>query len=719
MDRGVPASSFPALLTIAALSAAVAVFASPAFAQSTSLPATSTASAPTTTVSTSSAPANDPVAASATTQPASAAKLAGLAPAWTGVYLEVRDLAGLVAMVCEASENVEGASGQVRKAGAALLSGAERLSGMFEGIFGLKGRDLLTGIMGQRAAVAWGGPDLPDQFGLICEAPSEGAIQELLERGKAELIEAKDGDAIRRYKLSSEGLRAAVAGDRLIVGTVGETGDTGMYYGMVALAEGANDRSLWSRLAFREANRHVDSDSQLIFVALGTEPKEEASDEGGRFRLLRGLERIEYLTVGGQAAGDDLRLRLTVHPKQVDFSLWPQQPLEFEPPVLRLFRQERLAMVYATAIEPSQWYQSMFSMTSDQGRSTVREYLAMLEILLPDPHARQRFLESVGSELVFLVRSQTPSVTTQPAATSPADASEASVAMLVRLAAPVVAEQTVRQITALLRSFTSPRASDDAAVNSLSYRGVVIRRIPVSFLSGRRIWPEFLPIAHSREISWCILDDYLVLTTDRTWLAEMIDLYSGTSEGQTADIMPATTVADWFLGMDLPRLTAIMGGPAGQAEAVEPAATQPKGGDPQIVLGILKTTVKDPQSGRDEISVAAVAPGYPAWGVLMPGDVIVAVDETSLNAGDPDEHLRALIAERAGQDRLTVTVRRQNVLRQVVIDVGPQATVTGKTLNLLRGAIELAGRRFDRFKVSANYTPTGQTVLRVDLESDD
>lgn len=67
------------------------------------------------------------------------------------------------------------------------------------------------------------------------------------------------------------------------------------------------------------------------------------------------------------------------------------------------------------------------------------------------------------------------------------------------------------------------------------------------------------------------------------------------------------------------------------------------------------------------VVVAEALEGWPAFGRLQTGDVIVAADGHALAQEDPKASLRAMIAERKQIDRLTLTVERNGQRTDVVI----------------------------------------------------
>lgn len=80
------------------------------------------------------------------------------------------------------------------------------------------------------------------------------------------------------------------------------------------------------------------------------------------------------------------------------------------------------------------------------------------------------------------------------------------------------------------------------------------------------------------------------------------------------------------------------------------------------------------RSGEGAVEIGLVVPGFPASGLLRPGDVVLAVDGEIVGGM---EHLRAEILSRRPGETLPVWVRRDRTVQEIVLPLGSYASLQG------------------------------------------
>jgi len=656
-------------------------------------------------------------------QPGAAAELARYMPIWATAYLEVKNLHGLVDRALSGHREPSAGWKSTPGSSTRLTRWLEQANAAVKATLGVSGRHFVEHLLGEHFAFAWGGPNLPDQFGLVCRLRDREGIENLLREAKAKRIGTRPGEAVRRYKLPSAHFRAAVFRNTLILATIGGAGDTGMYYSIIDLVTGTSDKCLSSHVAFRRMCRRVRPDYDA-FVALI--PHDRTIDAKSLSRrgavLVRELNRINYLAAGANLRSGQIDISVLFQPSEDDGKFRPARALDLDRPVLELINSGTVGLAYATVIEPARWYQSVVCL-ADQADSTSRQYLTMLKVILPDPSARQAFLESIGPELVVLLRTDPRgSTATQPLTTRPKDqASNLSLGMIVRVQNPAVAEETIARITAVLTGFTNlkrmsnghTRIREQRVVN---YHGVTIHRVPVNLLAGGGLWPAVFPADTTGEIAWVIADDYLLVSTNYRRLTQLIDLLFAPGKPAPARMIRVEQArGHGFLTVNLRTFGRYLTQRVDLSTKAVAGISQSKSrGKARIVLGVRVRVRKDHRTGKPVVTVAAVHRGYPAWGKLRVGDVIVGVDNVLLSGRHPYRQLQALLARKGDRDGIRITVEREGARRQVIIDTTPQVDMA-RTLRPIVGLIALAAEEFHRFTVTVTYFPAGEIKIDATL----
>ena len=238
-----------------------------AFVQSR--PATAEVQPPGSTSSTTPSPT------SAATRPASQAAFAPLLPVWTTGYIEIKDLGAILGASTRATRPAATRPAEPPTGPEVLNETLEELDDLVKKTLGLGGREFTTEVLSRHFALAWGGPSQPNQFALLCQPRNLAGALRLLEAAKAAPVPTSNPKQTKIYRLNSKNLRAAVFGDTLVIATVGETGDTGMFYAIVDLAEGGRSASLAQNALFNQALRGYEQGwFCLVAVTAGRRPPE-------------------------------------------------------------------------------------------------------------------------------------------------------------------------------------------------------------------------------------------------------------------------------------------------------------------------------------------------------------------------------------------------------------------------------------------------------------
>jgi len=700
-------------------------------------------------VATSTAPA-------AATQPANAPTFAKYCPAWTDAYLEIKQLDNIIHTWLGTSpspaQRTDTASATSQPATTTTSAFLVAWSAAVKTTFGLTGRDFLDNLLADHVGLAWGGPDQPRQFGLICRPAHRGAIPMFLAAAKAQPVETDPtkASAIKLYQIVPKYVHVAVFDDTLILATVGPTGDTGMFYDMVDLAAGGTTRSLLDRDDFAQLCRQIDPQYQVFFSFLTgqTVDPNRSVEKDPLIRMI--FQQVSFIAFTARLADQRIDMKAVLQPNPGFADFRPNQPLQLDTSIRQLISADSIAVAYAKTIAPAQGYQRLQKL-ADQADQSAREYLMIFNSLLPNPQIRQEFLESLGPELIVLVRRPIGrSGGHTPPSAADADDWRIPAAVMVKLKNPSLGEHALTQVLSLITdvgplNLLGGQGAELFVPDEMMHKGYIVHRIPVKGLPIRWVWPEPLSIHSSSDIAWVIVGDYLILASDPQWLIEIIDLLSAPSTtSRPADrIFSQVSLGHSLMTFDLPATAACLKlildrGSTTSAPASAPAARSP------VVLGVTVRSVPDQATGQTQIQVVDVLPGWPADGRLYPRDIIIAVDQVPLDTDNPRAQFRRLVLERAERGAIKFTVRRKETSQEVSIELGSSAQTQPKTLNpepkdpqrptiklrakpevaeviirtlrLLRQAVEPAAERYRRLTVTAVTSPSGQINIEATIK---
>ncbi len=681
-------------------------------------------------------------AAQLTTQPASP-EFSRFFPVWTQKYLEVNDLGNRldqISWLLQVTETRFDPKGRPSSRPVPHIpSMAEQFEVLLRNSLGISSREFLNDLLGRHFALGWGGPVFRDQFGLICRVKNYGIIGRLLTASKAQPISFPGEETVgpvrvKTYRLAFPKIFAAVVGtDTLILATSGSPGRASMFHAMVELAAGQSENSVQKNPQFQSACRAVRPEFQFLFVLLTGEIRDPLQ-RGLAGTIYDELQRnITFLSVAGFPDARGLGMEFCIQPRNFDPAFLPDRPLTIDP-VMRSMG-EGMDLLYALETNPGPWYRRIVEL-SDKGLIEARQYRAMIDLFLPEPQLREKFLESLGPEFMFLVSSENvPS--TRPAPTTQIAKKPRGV-LVIRTKDREQALKAVDQIFTMAGGFLA--IQNLASGTSGGPKGGIVREnykgSELHFLDLGEIFPPSRAGTFSGwhvELTWAVVDHFLVLSDSPRLARKMIDraLAAGPQarEGNGA-FGPASSRFEpvyWTLSFN-PSVT------ADHVKAVEPivdrlwlAMNLPRRGDTSNVtkrspvkLGIGTREIELPDPKQKAVQIAAVLPGYPAWGRLQVGDRVLAVNGSPIDPAAPQKDLHAKVnGVLAGKDRLLrLNVLRAGMPREIeILLIKRNFAVAPQSVRLLYKLLSAAGQKFQQINLTCNYTPAGQIRLNFHFTS--
>jgi hypothetical protein len=672
------------------------------------------------------------------TQPA-LPELGRYLPVWTQGYLDVKDLGSRLGqldwLIQVAESRFEPSTrGLASKpaSGPGLL--AEQFDVLLRNNLGLTSQEFLNEVVGRHFAAGWGGPVFRDQFGLVCRVKSPGIIGKLLTAAKAERLSLPAEDSagpvrIKTYRLAIPNILAAVVGeDILILATSAPASKASMFYAMVELAAGQSENSLYRNRQFQAACRPVRPDYHFLFVFLTGEKvnSRQAEFAGTIYDELH--RNVSFMSLADLPNPHGLGMQFIIQPRFLDPAFLPDRPLRIEPVLQNM--GEGMDLRYALEINPGQWYRRIVEL-SDRGAIDAQQFRAVIDLFMPDPQLRETCLASLGPELMVLASSEKKVINVQPGGKSLVFNSPEG-ALIVRTSNPMVTFTAADRICNMLSGFIALQTLASGAPGS---SGQVLREVykghELHYLDLGEIFPPSrmgkFPGWHV-ELTWTIVDHYLVAGGSRELARKVIDRALAAKHEKTPvpePIPQGIEPVHWILSFNPSRI-------ANHVMTFEPVVnriwrTMAGSSDNTantkkrvpVVLGIGTRELKASDQKSRTVQVAAVFPGYPAWGRLQIGDVILTVNNLPIDPASPQKDLHAKVNTVISQGRLLrMTLLRTGRKIDTVIPLEKRnLVISPQSMRLLHKILTALGQKFQNVDFACTYAPDGQIRINCEFKS--
>jgi hypothetical protein len=252
-------------------------------------------------------------------------------------------------------------------------------------------------------------------------------------------------------------------------------------------------------------------------------------------------------------------------------------------------------------------------------------------------------------------------------------------AMLVETDDPHAVEAALERITVNLQYLVASRSPGDASG--------VVRRIPergggqMVSVSLRRLFESHTksPFLLNLELSWIIWDRWLIIGTSADVVREIVAARRGEGELLPPGLMPhlaaevgkAGTVGQMLLLGQPHDLAEMLDSWVAYVSAYHPQMLRPEWWRDlerrQRSMGVQLGVVPTAQAVRSGVEVGQTLPGYPAFGVLQPGDLILRVDGHPLSTNEPARTLRHLLSVAGESGKVTLGILRAGREQDVTI----------------------------------------------------
>ncbi|HPD28739.1 MAG TPA: hypothetical protein PLL20_02000 [Phycisphaerae bacterium] len=535
---------------------------------------------------------------------------------------------------------------------------------------------------------------------------------------------ASSSPKVRVYRLSQEH-ELACDGRVAVLGRSGES--INLYRRTVALWESDGGATLGDMAEFRERMAGLPTGAQIIFYAGSTARAAEARFILGQWWPADWVQlRSVAIGVGVSPAG--LMFDVDAH---ADPDSQPQPA----PPLAADALSRLPASVVAAWTRPIDFVERF-------RRLQVDDPTGIIEVLLADMPGRSiewQLLDHLGDSAVFVLArrpmfagtasSFQPDVATArgtttmpaPASSAPSASLEAApasaasgpaarepvlilpvLAMLVETDDPHAVEAALERITLNLQYLVASRSPGDA--------GGVVSRVPergggqMVSVSLRRLFESRTkcPFLLNLELSWIVWDRWLIIGTNTDVVHEIVAARRGEGQLLPPGLMPhlvAEVSQSGTVGQML-----LLGQPRDLAEMLDSWVAYVSAYHPQMLLaewwrdlerrqrsmGVQLGVVPTARAVRSAVEVGQTLPGYPAFGVLQPGDLILRVDGHVLSEDDPSRSLRQLLSVAGESGKVTLRILRGGREKDVAITM-PAVTESARTVQPVTLLKQIAG----------------------------
>ncbi len=654
-------------------------------------------------------------------------------PAWTAGVLDVRELKNqtdilgiLFSLFDDTREN------DVYKLSTSRCK--RGLSKQFDKLIhrnlGISGNKFLHDVIGNHFVLGWGGPAMPEQFGLICRVKDYSVIGNLLTLARASPLSLSTtskaatqstkliGLTIKKYNLKSKNIRAAVLGNRLLIlATVGKRNEASMFDAMTDIASGVLRKTLFDRQNIRSLTNKLKPDYDFLFLLTNINTNEKSPKARTRHSLLMQLiSSLEYFAIVNYHHSDVAELKIVSKLSNAK-SLWVTEAINFNAQLASM-TQLPADFVYLASVNPLSWYHRIIEL-ADAGQSYAKQYRQAIELLIPNEQLRENFFESLGPELLILIGSYGKAIISTQPATMPASSIETEfpdITIAIKTSNPTITTDTVEQIFRFFADFVSIRnvMSDkqtEHITNKHIYNGFIIHVLDISELLGNNTSES----AH--QLCWCLADEYLIVSSRLETIYELIDRTFEPEKFPSDKNINLPEHASWFMEFKPASLAKRINGIISRLDEFQRNFNFSMHHQSRILLGIGTKVTKNPQTGMPMLKVAAVLPGYPAWGKLKINDIIIAVNGEAIGDIISVSALSSKITTALKHSRtIKFTVIRGKVLKDIIIAVPKTIFAKQKTqsIKLLEKMLYKAGIYFRTIAVSGTENKNGEIEITVE-----
>jgi len=597
------------------------------------------------------------------------ADMAMLVPQWAQGYVHVKNLSRI--LQCLPPE-LTGRQNTARQGSTDKADSqpsrpprVQSLDQIIQHTIGLDSRRFVKQFLGNEFALAWGGWDRPDQFALICRPKQPDVTTTLPATDKS----MKSGSTLNAgaFHVQDGHLRLMMVDDLLILGTVDDQPDQGLFPAIQRqLRPHSRQGSLSQQKVFADRLAGIGGYDAFVYLQrLKLPPMGLQRDwRGGLVQLLRQLEGI---ALAGNFQPGSVQVRMRAEVKGKTPFLPVGQRLNHDD--LRTLPKETV-LAYSTCVAPSLWYKHFKQLNPSARDPLSAQYVAILEILVPDETLRAAMLDALGPQVTLLV------IDRPAGATAAANELLPRLALMVQVQDPAISAEIVSQTMTTLAMLLNIRQLQQEtnrfiSVQARSHRGLVVRRLDLSTALGPGLTQEG---DKKLMLAWTLMDNNLILATAEDTICQIIDARMG----------QADQLGDW---------------PGWSQQSPQPLEfafyLKPEGLKRQLqcLINVFDRTgrgwaylirtfeLSSPYASRSgpllgiaakdhngAVNVTAVVPGYPAWGKLKIGDAITAVNGQPLAETKPSADLHRKVRALRGK-KIKLNVHRGGKTSTVTINL--------------------------------------------------
>ncbi|MFQ6048137.1 MAG: PDZ domain-containing protein [Phycisphaerae bacterium] len=574
--------------------------------------------------------------------------LAWLVPSRCRLFVEVRDLSGLYGRL----EQV-GFWSALDRASRLEKQSALDWPGRLEAALGMAWAEIVDRLFGQQVAIAAADPSRLEGLIVLARVPDRATVARLV--GERRPVHGAPTGLIQSYQLGP--MRLAVSGRLVLFGA--EVGPARqLLEEAVQIVAGRAHTSLAASRSFLGELRRLPRDYDgLVWLDFG-DAQAIRRPGGGR---LWPFGRVRRLIAVWSVRQDGLDM----HVSASQIASRPGQPgAQIAPGLLATLPSETLLAV-GLLIDYQQQYRRALA---GPAGSAIRGYAELAGMILGRDELERQLLARLGPQTLVVV-GRTPAAQQQPAG----QFDRPDLAVLVQTDQPEAVTRAVSRLAeglVAVLNVQAGRGRQPAVLRLASgtHRGVAVRWVDLGPVLARR---TRCPYLQQLQIAWAMLGNWLVVCSHVDQLRQIIDARSGSAP--RLDQSPAyRPMQRWLAGQGV-----VVAQPAKIAQALRswlsfcrrqyPQVFEPgwwarataRASGRRVSLGLAVRPASDLPGA---VVVVQTLQGWPADGLLLPGDRIVAVDSRPLADERPLDDLRRLISQAPGPNVLLRVRRGQEVV---------------------------------------------------------